>query len=351
MGFDGIMSNAKSVLSSCGSHSASLLDKFGIYGKNVIEILIFTVVVAGLALLISFIGSKFLIKKNVPSENVRNLIPDTMISFFVISLILQFVFWLLTLQKYSLNYDYFYFAPLIVFSIVCSILPGVKDADNKAKDFFYPLIINVLVFVAVILLTNLPLFSSLSYLSGGVVCSLACVYLYITSKYGEKYRKSFKTVIILFCFVTVFIKGWNYLDDEGIMRNVTCVSNIVKKGPAKGIITEYMKSYINNTTFDEMEEYIACDSILLIGGKDSLFYIDREYEVGSYTTISTPYYDYDSIHTYFENNPDKYPDVVMIPCWYGQLQIPTDDYLYVWTTEEYEYSNVYEGSYYRFFVR
>lgn len=100
-----------------------------------------------------------------------------------------------------------------------------------------------------------------------------------------------------------------------------------------------------------MEEYIACDSILLIGGKDSLFYIDREYEVDSYTTISTPYYDYDSIHTYYENNPDKYPDVVMIPCWYGQLQIPTDDYLYVWTTEEYEYSNVYEGSYYRFFVR
>lgn len=348
VGLGGMFANARNVLSSCGSHSGPLTDKILLYAENFGIVLCMFAVASLLSIGISFLIIKIRSKKTASGKKL--FIPIYLLVFFSLSLLWQLIYWTFTIGDYTGGYDYFYFFILVIFAFII-IFNVRKDGDKIIPKMLFPIASNVLLFVSVIMLTNLHLFSSITYISSGVVFSLATLYLFSDKKYGKKITAGFRIIIIAACFVAAFIKGWSYVDDEGFMRDITCISNMMKEGPGKGLLTEYMKGYINNTTFEEMHNFVDDDSVLLIGGGDTLFYMDKNYKVGTYTTISTPYYDSDSLKTYYENNPEKYPDVVMIPCWYGTLRIPEDDYLYLWTLNEFEYTSVYEGSYYRFYVR
>ena len=135
---------------------------------------------------------------------------------------------------------------------------------------------------------------------------------------------------------------------------VTAVRGIVKDGPAKGFISEYMGPYIQNESLKEWEQYIQDGSkIYLIGGAiDTLPYLYADTIIAAPTVMSTPGYN-ESIAEYWEDNSERYPDVVIASCWFGELDasLTANDWVLKWIEEEFKPAYYIDGKYWRYYYR
>ena len=121
-----------------------------------------------------------------------------------------------------------------------------------------------------------------------------------------------------------------------------------------GIISEYMGPYMQNETMKEWEQYIEeGDSVYLIGGSlDTLAYLYTDIEIAAPSLVPTPGYN-ESILTYWEMHPEKYPDVIVASCWYGTMneELTQDSWIMRWIEEEYQPSHFVDGKYWRYYFR
>ena len=139
---------------------------------------------------------------------------------------------------------------------------------------------------------------------------------------------------------------------NGNESNIFMVRGIVKDGPAIGLITEYMGAYMQNETMKEWKEYIPEGSNIYIVGEplDSLPYLYSDTNISAPSLVPTPGYN-DMIAEYWEINPDKYPDIVIVSCWYGDLHISESSWIMQWIDEEFRPSYYVDGKYYRYYFR
>ena len=52
---------------------------------------------------------------------------------------------------------------------------------------------------------------------------------------------------------------------------------------------------------------------------------------------------------YWELYPEKEPDVIVVDCWYGQLQEDVDSWIMQYIENEFGYTQVSDGRYVRFY--
>ena len=130
------------------------------------------------------------------------------------------------------------------------------------------------------------------------------------------------------------------------------IHGIVKAGPATGIITEYMGAYMQNESFREWQEYVPEGSNIYLMGPsvDTLGYMYRNSRVSAPSVVPTPDYN-DSLLAYWEMNPGKYPDMIIISCWYGEMKLAEDSWIMHWIDTEYEPSASVDGKYWRYYYR
>ena len=133
------------------------------------------------------------------------------------------------------------------------------------------------------------------------------------------------------------------------MQNITCVRGIVSEGPVKGVLTEYMQSYIEESMYEEMQEYVEPGSNLFLLNMGSIGYMLQDVNVASYTTICDPRYN-EVLLDYWERHPEKYPDVVAVSCWYGELKWDPDSWIMQWITNEFEAEQIIDGKYFRYYM-
>lgn len=207
-------------------------------------------------------------------------------------------------------------------------------------------------FAATALLTNLDISSTLMYLI------LAVMVAFIPLKeYRQQEALLFKKVVrydvmILFCLLCLFQRGV-YVKTLGGFSSPLKLGGIVKSGPELGIIADYMGANIRNTTMAEWDSFIReGDNILIVEkeGTSTIGYLYGDTGVSAPSTICTPTND-EQLLQYWEQYPDKFPDVVAVQCWYGELSVDTDSWIMQWLEGEFQADAIEDGTFWRFYRR
>lgn len=259
---------------------------------------------------------------------------------------LQFLHWILMLWEYESSYPFtVYFFMFGIGFYYLRKLPG-----EKKETAVLWLGANVVMYVAILLLTNLTLFTSIKYLMTGVIMCVAVLMAYTKEKQPAVFRKYTAPLLVTWCLVAIFVKGWAYTDNDGLMKNITCVGNILSAGPGKGIFTEYMQGYMQECNYEEFRTYIEPGENLLALDSNTLCYMYQDVNIASSTTICTPSFD-ENLLDYWERNPEKYPDVIAVQCWYGELKWDQDSWIMHWIENEFGATQVIDGSYFRYYIR
>lgn len=364
-----LLANIQSLIASCGSHSGGIQKKLGIYGVDFLSLLPFALGYFLVAVIVYRIISRRNlreIKKGEVKEEeggnpgksnrtglfwrIKQMPEAEKISFLYVLLItsfgLQFLHWILMLWEYESSYPFTVY--FFMFGIgFCHLkkLPG-----EKRETAILWLGANVVMYVAILLLTNLTLFTSIKYLMTGVIMCVAVLMAYTKEKQPEVFRKYTAPLLGTWCLVAIFVKGWAYTDNDGLMKNITCVGNILSAGPGKGIFTEYMQGYMQECNYEEFRTYIEPGENLLALDSNTLCYMYQDVNIASSTTICTPSFD-ENLLDYWERNPEKYPDVIAVQCWYGELKWDQDSWIMHWIENEFGATQVIDGSYFRYYIR
>ncbi len=208
-------------------------------------------------------------------------------------------------------------------------------------------------FLATIFLTNLGIFPTLKYCVLGVTVSLIPICESLKKTCVSERSRIYHVFPLLFCLTFIFQRGMlasMITYDQG---NLFDLGNIVRSGPAVGMVSDYMGVYILNSTEEEWKQFVRPgDRVLLVGEPtvSTLAYLYEDVQVSAPSTICTPTYN-EQMLEYWKENPEKYPNVVVVDCWYGELRVPEDSWIMQWIQQEYKPSTYVDGKYRRYYYR
>lgn len=326
------------------SHSMGMGARFGLYLKDLCKIVLVFVIIYG----ISYGTIRLFVYRKLQDKEICQIMADMI--FLMLSIMIG-LYTVICWQNY-VRYSY-----SIVFFAVIAL--GMKHVKKLAKDklYFYlcATVISLFQFVATLMLTNLVFSASIPYLLIAVVAA----FLPLGEALGvyDKTKKLiiFKNVFVIMCLVTLMFRNVYIIRPmQGDVSTILHIASIVKEGPAIGIVSEYMGPYIQNESIKEWEQYIQDgQSIYLIGGAlDTLGYLYADTEIAAPSLVPTPGYN-EAIITYWETNPEKYPDVIVASCWYGQMnsELTEDSWIMQWIEEEYQPAYYVDGKYWRYYFR
>lgn len=338
-----LIANIKSLVASCGSHSDGALYKLALYGAGICVAILFGTVYTLLTKVV-YAGTCKKSGKD-PKEKSEEARATKMLLLIMVAFVLQFLHWILMLWKYESSYPF-----AVYFFIFGYTFYIMKQEKENRQILVLWMGGNITMYVAILLLTNLTIFTSVKYLMPGVIMGMVTILAYAKQKAHASYGKYARNLLLLWCFVAAFVKGWAYTDDDGLMKNITCVGNVISEGPGKGIFTEYMQGYMQESIYEEMQQYVQPGDNLLVIDSHTLCYLYQDVNVASSITICTPTFD-ENLLDYWERNPDKYPDVIAVRCWFGELKWETDGWLMNWIDEEYQAEQIIDGKYLRYYIK
>lgn len=202
---------------------------------------------------------------------------------------------------------------------------------------------------AVLLLTNLSFATAMSYLILGVAITFIPI-----SRGLQSIGRNAYIPLYLFLALTLFRNLYTFVPMSIYFKNIFSLGNIVKSGPATGIISDYMGPYIINTDMEEWPQHVRPgDRLLLVsesGVVSTLPYLYEDVEISAASTICTPTYD-EKLLQYWKQNPDRLPNVVVVDCWFGHLNVDEDSWIMQWVYEEFGADSYEDGTYMRYYRR
>ena len=254
--------------------------------------------------------------------------------------------WLLDLTTYEGVYNY-----SLYFLILSAALYYVRKTDESfGKIAIIWILLCFVELICVLILTDLTVFTSVKYMTPAVVIGLGVIVKYADADVSKTDSFVSRLLLVIVCMTAIFVKGWQCPVSGGYLSNITDVGGIIKQGPGTGVFTEYMNSYIARCTGEEMEQLVPDGTSLLVVDNSSIPYMYRDVTVSSYTTICYPSYN-EVLLKYWDNHPEKYPDVIAVTCWYGELKWDPDSWIMKWIENDYNAEKVIEGKYYRYYFR
>ena len=328
------------------SHSAGLVERIWLYFKDFIEIIIVLAILYG----ISFGVTRFIPAKNEDEIRARGVIADLL---FVLMTVFIGLYTVICWREY-VRYCYSIVFLAVIF-VGWRMLLRTKMSEEKRYFYLCGTIISILQFLATLMLTNLAMIASVPFL---LIAVLAALLPIEEGLKGLDIKKSFlavKRVAVTFIlFALVFRSVYMIRPMTGYASSICEIASIVKEGPAIGIISEYMGPYIQNETIKEWKQYIKDgQSIYIVGGElDTLGYLYADTEIAAPSVVPTPGYN-EGILKYWEMNPEKYPDVIIASCWYGELcpELKEGTWIHQWINEEYQPAYYIDGKYWRYYFR
>lgn len=205
--------------------------------------------------------------------------------------------------------------------------------------------------VAVLLLTNLTFLTTAAYLVLGIMVSMLPIGAYLRQTApeaagpGRAYR-----LLLVFLAVVLFRNLYVMRPLNRMHATVFSAGNVVKAGPMMGIFTDYMGAYIRNSNLYDWTRFVEeGDRILIVGlPASTIGYLYKDTEICVDSTISTPTYS-EKLLAYWELNPWKEPNVVVLDCWFGEPRVPEDAWVMGWLEENFD--SYVDGTYVRVYRR
>lgn len=202
-------------------------------------------------------------------------------------------------------------------------------------------------FGAVILLTNLDFKASFVHLLPGM---LAALLFWCDGKERQSIsatkKNSYRLLLpVIWVVVLIGARGYLVRADEGMPENVFCVKQKALYGAAKNIYCTYMTGYQYNSNYLFIEETLEPGTkALYIGNSHLLTYLMNDMEVCAASVISTPTFD-ERYLRYFEMNPDKLPEAIIIDKGYFQAMEEKHIPISGWIRTEYDWESKEESEF------
>jgi len=166
--------------------------------------------------------------------------------------------------------------------------------------------------------------------------------------------------IVLFMMITlaltnIFGKGFTVKFGKTQTNTILGIRNVVRTGPAKGIFSHYMLGYIMDSDYEDFLSNVEPGSKVLIvtnmvEGAGTSPYMFADYEICHFSIVDPTSYD-EKLLTYWECYPEKKPDVIVVDCWYGQLMEDPGNWIMQYIENDFEYQQVTDGKYVRFYKK
>ena len=346
LGIDRLLKGVGNMMASDGSHQhKTLIDKWWGYALESGEILLFLGGVSVFAYCVLRIWD--LIMKRINTEKKWFSIPHWL--FLTFAIIFAGEMW----DILSQNMEYYSYRLPIYALIMLVAMFALKHCNLEEQQIVVAgMVISGLSFIATLMLTNLTVMASLNYMIPAVMVMFIPIIRGIEKIITENRWRKYYSLLFIFCALVIFRNGY-------LIRSMHCmqsgpfsiVPNYVKSGPAVGVISEWLGPAMFDSALSEWEQYVdEGNSVLMVGtyAFDPLQYLFEDVEISIYSTICTPTYS-KKLLEYWTDYPEKYPEVVIVSCWYGDLQIAEDSWIMQWLAQEHPACEYVDGKYWRYY--
>ena len=272
-------------------------------------------------------------------------------AFFVLLLLANFMQALLDVREDIQMWRAVYSAIYLPISLLAYRLRKYCGKAEKMA-FQIGMVISIMGCTAVLLLTNLTFITTLSYFVLGIMVSMMPIGEYLRQNSQE--TRDIKIYGMLILFVCVFLfRNIYVIRSMSLPTNVKLlsISGIVKDGPMAGLVSDYMGPYIANSNLNDWRQNVRKgDRVLIVGTihLSTIGYLYEDTEICVDSTICTPTYS-EKLLSYWEMNPWKEPNVVVLDCWFGEPRIAENEWIMKWIEEHFD--SYVDGRYVRFYRR
>ncbi len=349
LGFDTILTCLSSALSLEPSHTISFWDKIVGFAANITAVAAAFIIIAALGYVTEKItGFANGNKNGGKSHFVTNR--WLLLSGYVLSL---FVFLNIVSARNRSWYSVILIAILGLGFIKRKLL-----AESERQLYNCAFWIGSMNLICTLLLSDHPLLPAVPYMLITICASVLPIYRWFQkSLAGEKgMHKMFVSGVHIVLLLLIFRGVFLHVSMYGRSQTCSLLSDLalIRSGPAIGIITDEEGAARQRDSMAEWKAYIkAGDTIWLAGNPlDTMGYLYEDVEVGAPTVMSTPTYN-EQLLKYWEMNPEKYPDVVILSSSFGELswELLNNEWLLSWLEEEYCAESVIDGNYWRYYFK
>ncbi len=289
-----------------------------------------------ISLMVSFILKKI---KNT------SYIKTYMFSAIIISLITQLVLWLVLKKGYEYCNIHLMTLLSIGFVIIC-----VKKSE-LTRLFILPLIGTIVSYITVIISSNLAFYTNLSHLVLGAVISVVLICVLMEDNDDIKYQIEHAGWILAIIILVVLTTGKIATFRSGRdLKIITDIRNISYHGIAAGVITDYMTSYTYNSNYEDFRANVSDGDKVLVAAESTTLYSFKDVEICNYSLVNPAVFN-ENLLKYWEMFPEKRPNVIVVDCWFGNLNMPEDSFIMQYVENDLGYTKVVDGKYVRFYIR
>ncbi|MGN1148141.1 MAG: hypothetical protein ACI4TB_06935, partial [Lachnospiraceae bacterium] len=286
-----------------------------------------------------------LLKKREQDIAGKAVLPVFLVVLVVVSELVQLFYWIVLKSGYEV-------LQLHLFVLLVAGALSWHLADDRKKVLWMGIAGSLLSLLAVIYISDLEMFYALPHgLLGPLFSALVMVYA-LQQTLGEKGRKWCYLLLTGLAVLTIFGKGFTLRAGRDY-NTVLETRGIMKYGPAAGIATDYMNAYIYNANYEDFMSYVEPgDKVLIVTNMvmsaGTTPYMFEDVDICHYSIVDPTAYD-ERLLTYWELYPEKYPNVIIVDCWYGTLMEDKDNWIMQYIEKEFGYTTVNDGKYIRFY--
>lgn len=348
VGWDTLMKCLDAALSVEPSHTVNMFDKLWAHILNIAKI---AGMLAGTATIgFAADGIVRLVHRKKKDEKAKFIWSRwLLISWYVLM-----VFLLCNILSVSNRGGYAF--PFMVI-LIMGVLNRKLLSEKQKRMYDSAWLVSATSLIATLILSDNAFLQAITYML--IVICVSCVPIYHWyNKLMEKdsLRKMFKVAMHIFFLLIIFRCIFIHIPIYGRAQIYSIVSDValIRSGPAAGIITEEDGAARQRDSMAEWKLYIKPQDTIWILGEpvDTLGYLYEDVEVGAPTVMSTPTYNEQLLY-YWELNPDKFPDVVILASSFGELswEVKTNEWLMQWLEEEFCADTVIDGNYWRYYIK
>ncbi len=278
-----------------GSHSLTYMDRIQGYGRDIFLQIPHFMLAAGLALFV-WIICKFVTKKKC----------SLLLCMIATISMEQMYVWIF--DNEAIQFPGLLYPLLLVFGIICYAV-GKENGEEqnnavRTANYWFGSMVSLGLFFAATLVTNEHLWQSNEYMMIGMLVTFSYF------KYDNQDTKFWCLLaIILILGTSFFRKGYLMYFTYG--KDTICVTKQkALDGPLKGVYARWSVGVTYNEKQNVLDIYVPHGSRVLYIGAKNLLYLQGQYDICNFSTISTPTID-ERIFEYWALYPDKYPEYII----------------------------------------
>lgn len=246
------------------------------------------------------------------------------------------------------------FVYVISYALIIGMgLTGIRYCNEDEKRIYFTgLILSAASYISIDLLTNWNPVAVIVYLILAVAVSFVPVSRWLEHNMSFSQKVFRWGILLLFCLAVILRRGILTRTMNRMAPTIFDLRGIVTAGPAVGIVTDYIGYYETRCDIEDWEKYVMPGDRLLVVDDylpHGLVYMYQDVVISAHSVISTPTYN-ETLLDYWEQNPEKVPNVIVVNCWYGNLMINEDNWIFEYLNDGEKVYSSEDGRYWRFYL-